>query len=383
MNAPTSFRLSLLAALLGVSAGSYAASIPIYIGTYTGPGKGQGIYLTHLDLASGALAQPELVAETPSPTFLALHPSHKFLFAVNEVGQFNGKSAGAVTGFSIEAGTGKLAAINQQPSGGPGPCHLSFDPAGKHVLAGNYVGGSFEVIPVAEDGKMAEPSCVIQDDLSDPKHHPHAHFIRFDPAGKFVLADDLGLDKIFVFRFDPDKGALAPNDPPAVGTAKGAGPRHLAFHPNGKWVYNINELNSTLTTFAYDADRGTLSELQTLSTLPSDFHGKNSCAEVQVHPSGRFVYGSNRGNDSIAIFKVDPETGKLTALGHTSVGGKTPRNFALDPSGTWLLAANQDSGNVVVFKIDPETGELKPNGQTIAVGAPVCLTFVPSETTGK
>jgi len=362
---------------MSLSTWCHAESVPVYIGTYTGPGKGQGIYLTHLDTAAGTLSPPEVVAETVNPTFLALHPSHKFLFAVNEVTEFNGKKDGGVTGFAIDAGSGKLAAINQQPSGGTGPCHLSFSPDGKHALVANYVGGSFEVVPVGEDGKMAEPSCDVQDDKSNPKQQPHGHCIQFDPAGKFVVADDLGLDKIFVFRFDPARGVLTANDPPAVETAKGAGPRHLAFHPNGKWAYNINELNSTINAYAWDGERGVLTELQSLSTLPADFHGKNSCAEVQVHPSGRFVYGSNRGNDSIAIFRIDSETGKLTPAGHTPVGGKTPRNFALDPSGNWLLAANQDSGNVVVFKVDAETGELKPNGQTIKVGAPVCVTFVP------
>jgi 6-phosphogluconolactonase len=387
MNAPNHFRLALIGVLMSLSTLCHAeippASVPVYIGTYTGPGKGQGIYLTHLDLAAGTLSPPEVVAETVNPTFLALHPSHKFLFAVNEVMEFNGKKDGGVTGFAIDAGNGKLTEINQQLSGGTGPCHLSFSPDGKHVLIANYVGGSFEVVPVGEDGKMAEPSCVIQDDKSNPKRQPHGHCIQFDPAGKFVVADDLGLDKIFVFHFDAAKGVLTANDPPAVDTAKGAGPRHLAFHPNGKWAYNINELNSTMNAYAWDGERGVLTELQSLSTLPADFHGKSSCAEVQVHPSGRFLYGSNRGDDSIAIFKIDAETGKLTPSGHTPVGGKTPRNFALDPAGNWLLAANQDSGNVVVFKVDAETGELKPNGQTIKVGAPVCVTFVPQAKVGQ
>lgn len=229
-------------------------NVPVYIGTYTGPGKGQGIYLSHLDPASGSLSPPELVAEAVNPTFLALHPSHRFLFAVNEVSEFNGRKDGAVTGFAIGE-SGKLTAINQKPSGGSGPCHLSFDPDGKHVLIANYVGGSFEAVPVGEDGKMAEPSCVIQDDQSNPKRPPHGHCIQFDPAGKFVLADDLGLDRVFIFRFDEAKGVLTANDPPSVETAKGAGPRHLAFHPGGKWAYNINELNSTLNAYAWDAER--------------------------------------------------------------------------------------------------------------------------------
>jgi 6-phosphogluconolactonase len=388
MNAPNRLCLLLVAVVLGLSGFSRAQttspmSLPVYIGTYTGPGKGQGIYLTYLDLAAGTLSPPELVAQTVNPTFLALHPNHKFLFAVNEVADFNGKKDGAVTGFSIDAPTGKLTAINQQPSGGPGPCHLSFDPDGKHVLIGNYVGGSFEVLPVDDDGKMAEATCAIQDDTSDPRHPPHGHCIQFDPAGTFVIADDLGLDKIFVFRFDPAKGVLTANDPPAVDTGKGEGPRHLAFHPNGKWAYNINELNSTMSQYSWDGERGILTEVQSLSTLPGDYHGNNTCAELAVHPSGRFIYGSNRGNNSIAIFRIDPQTGRLTPAGHTPTGGKSPRNFAMDPGGHWLLAANQDSGNVVVFKVNTETGELKATGQSIQVGAPVCLTFFPPETTRR
>ena len=356
-------------------------TVPVYVGSYT-KADAKGIHLMRLDTATGTLGEPQAVAETPNPTYLALHPSKRFLFAINEIDKFDGKSAGSVTGFSIEPGTGKLTAINRQSSGGPGPCHLSFDAAGKNVLIANYGGGSVEVVPVDEDGKMAEPSCFIQHDTNatapnGKKRQPHGHCIEPDPAGKFVLCDDLGLDKILVYRFDGAKGVLTPNDPPAADTAAGAGPRHLAFHPDGKFVYNINELNSTLGAYAYDAAKGTLAELQTLSTLPPDFKGKNSCAEVQVHPSGKFVYGSNRGHDSIAAFAIDPGTGKLTLIGHTPTGGKTPRNFALDPTGRWLLAANQDTGNVVVFKVDGQTGKLEPTGQKVEVSAPVCVTFVP------
>ena len=283
-----------------------------------------------------------------------------------------------MSGFAIDTKSGKLTPINQRTSGGPGPCHLSFDPSGKHVLAGNYVGGSFEVLPVAADGQLGEPSCFIQDDKSDPKRQPHGHFIQLDPAGKFVLADDLGLDRIFVYHFDPGSGRLSPNDPPFAETLRGAGPRHLAFHPDGKTIYNINELNSTMSVYGYDASRGTLAEVQSLPTLPSDFQGHNSCAEVQVHPNGHFVYGSNRGHDSIAMFKVDGATGKLTAGGYFPSGGKSPRNFAIDPTGAWLLAANQDTGNIVVFHIDPESGALKETGHSVEISSPVCITFVPS-----
>ena len=382
MNPPNLLCLSLVGVLLGLSAGSRAAepalgspagTVPLYIGTYTGPGKSQGIYLSHLDLATGTLSEPQLAAKTVNPSFLAQHPSHKFLFANNEIGNFKGKN-GAATGFAIDGATGKLTEINQVSSGGPGPCHLSFDRDGKHLLIANWGGGSFAVIPVGDDGKMAELSCFVQDDTT--KQQPRAHCIQFDPASKFVLGNDAGLDRILVFKFDPAKGVLSPNDPPFVETAKGAGPRHLAFHPNGKWAYDINEANSTLTAYAWDGEHGVLKEIDTKSTLPKSFEGKNSCAEVQVHPNGKFVYGSNRGDDSIVGFEIDPKSSELKFVGNTKSGGKMPRNFALDPSGSWLLAANQDSDNIVVFKVDAQTGELKPNGKSISLSAPVCLTFV-------
>jgi len=352
----------------------------VYIGTYTGPNS-KGIYRYRMDLATGTLSDGQLVAEVTNPTFLAIHPNRRFLYAVGEMGQFQGKPAGAVSAFAVSPTTGKLTLLNQQPSGGRGPCHLTVDAEGKNVLVANYGGGSAAVLPVNEDGRLAEPMCVVQHNGSGPnpkrQEGPHAHSVNLDPAGRFALVADLGLDKVMVYRFDDVKGTLTPNEPPFASVAPGAGPRHLAFHPNGRLVYVINEMGGTVTAFAYDAPRGALSEIQTIPTLPADFKGDNTTAQVLVHPAGKFVYGSNRGHDSIAIFAVDQTTGRLTLIGFQLTQGKNPRNFQIDPTGQYLLAANQSSNNVVVFSIDQNTGQLKPTGCVVDVNAPVCVKFLP------
>jgi 6-phosphogluconolactonase len=367
---------SLLVGLaLGISSWCCADTLRVYVGTDTGPNKGEGIYLTDLDTATGTLAAPQLAVKSTNPTFLALHPSGKFLFAANGVQRFNGKKAGSASSFSIDPVSGKLTAINQASSGNVGPCHLSVDRDGKNLLIANYSGGGFAVVPVDASGRLSEPSCSIQDDNSNPRMPPRGHCIQPDPSGKFALGDDLGLDRIFVFRFDAAKGLLTANYPPAAQTARGAGPRHLSFHPDGKWAYNINETNSTMIAFAWDAEKGVLTERQTISTLPANFHGVNACAEVVVHPSGKFVYGSNRGHNSIAIFKIDSDSGKLALSACVPTGGKTPRSFAIDPTGKWLVVGNQDSGQVAAFTVNPDTGDLTPSGQPVAVPVPVCVMF--------
>lgn len=352
----------------------------VYIGTYTGP-HSKGIYVSRFDARTGSLSVPELAAETKNPTFLALHPNRRFLYAVGEMSSFAGQPGGAVSAFSIDAKTGRLTLLNQQSSRGAGPCHLALDSKGKCLLAANYGSGSIIALPVEADGKLAEAKTFIQHEGSSinakRQAGPHAHFIMADPANRFALTCDLGLDKVLVYRLDPGKALLAVNDPPSVSITASSGPRHLAFHPNGRFVYLINEMASTLTALSYDSKRGALQELQTVSTLPEDFHGASTGAEVQVHPSGKFVYASNRGHDSIAVFATDAKTGKLTFVEHQPTGGKTPRHFALDPSGNWLLAENQGSDNIVVFSVDPKSGRLAPTGHTIEVGAPVCVQFVP------
>jgi 6-phosphogluconolactonase len=356
-------------------------SMPVYIGTYTG-GKSKGIYVSRFDTATGQLTPPELAVATPSPSFLALHPAGSFLYAAGENTRLGGKPVGAVSAFSRDVKTGQLTLLNHQSSGGAGPCHLAVDRTGKCLLVANYGDGSIAALAIQADGTLAEPRTVIQHHGSslNPERQagPHAHFIMPDPANRFALTCDLGLDQVLMYRLDAAKSALAANDPPFVAVKPGSGPRHVVFHPSGRFVFLINEMGSTMTTFAYEAGRGTLKEQQTVSTLPEMFEGAKSGAEVQVHPSGRFVYGSNRGHNSIAVFAFDPASGKLTFLECQPTQGKTPRHFALDPTGQWLLAENQDSDSIVVFRVDAKTGRLSPAGQTVSVGAPVCAVFVPT-----
>lgn len=367
-------------AMLAEAAPSPGA-MPVYIGTYTG-GKSKGIYVSRFDPATGQLTPPELAVATPSPSFLALHPGGKFLYAAGENTRLGGKPVGAVSAFSRGAKTGELTFLNRQASGGAGPCHLAVDTTGKCLLVANYGDGSIAALAIQADGTLAEPGTVIQHQGSslNPERQagPHAHFIIPDPANRFALTCDLGLDQVLVYRLDAAKSTLAANDPPFAAVKPGSGPRHLAFHPSGRFVFLINEMDSTMMAFAYDAGRGTLKELQTVSTLPENFTGTRSGAEVQVHPSGKFVYGSNRGHNSIAVFALDPASGRLTFLECQSTQGKTPRHFALDPTGQWLLAENQDSDSIVVFRVDSKTGRLSPTGQTVSVGAPVCAVFVPT-----
>ena len=377
-----------LAALLGLALSAVAADEPtpdkqrVYVGTYTGP-KSKGIYLFELDMKTGALTPKGLVGETANPSFLAIHPSNKFLYAVGEVGNFEGKKTGAVTAFAVNA-DGTLKQLNAQSSGGSGPCHLVVDKAGKNVLVANYGGGSVASLPIDADGKLKEAASVIQHKGSSAdksrQSSPHAHSINLDPANKYAMAADLGLDQVLVYEFDPAKGTLTPNKTPHATVAPGSGPRHFAFHPSGKYAYVINEMLMNTTAFAYDEKDGVLKEIQTITTLPEGGKGKGqSTAEVQVHPSGKFLYGSNRGHDTIAIYTIDQATGKLTAVGHQPTGGKTPRNFGIDPTGTFLLAANQGSDSIVVFRIDPTTGQLKATDQKAEVGSPVCVKFAPAK----
>ncbi len=351
----------------------------VYFGTYTGA-KSKGIYVSRFDLATGRLTAPELAATATSPSFLAVHPSKRFLYAVGETGKLQGRHVSSVSAFSLDRKSGQLTLLNQASSGGLGPCHLSVDQSGKCLLVANYGSGSVAALPIQATGQLGEPKEAIQHQGSsiNPQRQagPHAHFITADPANRFALACDLGLDQVLVYRLDPAKAGLVANDPPFAAVKPGSGPRHLAFHPSGRFAFLISEMGSTLTTFAYEAKRGVLKELQTVSTLPETFVGNSTCAEVQVHPSGRFVYGSNRGHDSIAIFRFDTKSSKLTLVEHQPTQGKTPRHFAIDPTGQWLLAENQDSDNVVVFRIDAETGRLSATGQAVSVGAPVCAVFV-------
>jgi len=351
----------------------------VCVGTYTGP-QSQGIYAYRFDSRTGRLTLLGLAAETANPSFLTVDPSGRFLYAVNEVGAFAGQKSGAVSAFAIDRETGKLTFLNQVSSRGSGPCHVSLDRTAKHVLVANYGGGSVAVFPVLADGGLGEATAFVRHrgHSMDPDRQEgaHAHAIETSPDNRFVLAADLGLDRLLVYHFDAARGTLAANDPPAAQVSPGAGPRHFAFASNGKFIYVINEMGSSVTVFSYNAARGALQELQTISTLPADFHGQNDDAEVAVHPSGRFLYASNRGHDSIAVFAIDAQKGTLSPIEHVPTEGKTPRNFAIDPTGLHLIAANQNSNSLVVFRIDPQTGRLKGTGQVIEVPSPVCVTFV-------
>lgn len=374
--------LTLLAMAALSSTAAEHSSAFVYVGTYT-RGSSEGVYLLQMNLETGELSSRGLAAKTENPSFLAIHPQGRFLYAVNEVSQFEGEATGAVSAFAIDRATGKLRLLNQQPSGGAGPCHLVIDAAGKHVLAANYGGGSAAVLPIDSDGLLAAPTSVVKHSGSSVnaarQKAPHAHSINLDPQGRFAFVADLGVDKIFVYKFDPQQGALTPHDPPFVAVAPGSGPRHFTFHPSGKFAYVINELTLTVTAFKYDAARGVLTPQQTLSTLPPETAGQGlSTAEIAAHPSGKFLYGSNRGHDSITVFAIDPTTGTLRRVENEPTQGKTPRNFAIDPSGKWLLAENQESDSIVVFRIDPATGELGPTGIKVDVPSPVCVKFLPS-----
>ncbi len=333
-----------------------------------------------LDARKGILGKPRLAAASPDPSFLAIHPSRQYLYAVNENGLPRHRGGG-VTAFAIDARQGTLSPINQQSSGGDGPCHLVVDRQGKAVLVANYGGGSVACLPIESDGSLSPASSFIQHRgvVADLQRQggPRGHSINLDPANRFAVAADLGLDKVFVYKFDPAHAKLTPHEPAFAKVAPRSGPRHFAFHPGGRFGYVINEIANTVTAFAYDADNGILTEIQTISTLPDDFKGRTNTAEVQVHPSGKFLYGSNRGHDSIAIFAIDPTSGKLTSVGFEPTQGKNPRNFAIDPTGAFLFAENQDSDTIVVFRIDPQTGALKPTGQVVLIGKPVCIRMIP------
>jgi 6-phosphogluconolactonase len=351
----------------------------VYVGTYTKASK--GIYAWRLNTATGQLQPLGLAAETTNPTFLAVHPSRRFLYAVSEVSSFQGQKSGAVSAFAIDPKSGKLSFLNQAPSRGAGPCHLTVDSRGRNLLVANYGSGSMAVLSISDDGRLREASDFVQHHGSslDPKRQqgPHAHSVNLSPDNRFAIVADLGLDQVLVYRFNPAYSALGANEPPFAKVNPGAGPRHFAFHPSGKFAYVINELQSTVTAFTWAADAGTLSEIQTISALPKDFAGESYCAEVQVHPGGRFLYGSNRGHDSIAVFAIDEAKGTLTPVEHVSTQGKWPRHFGIDPSGTLLLAANQNSDNITVFRIDAKTGRLQATGQSLEAGSPVCVKFVP------
>jgi 6-phosphogluconolactonase len=364
------------------------------VGTYTGADS-KGIYAYGYDAASGKLTPLGLAAETANPSFLTIDANHKFLYAVNEGHDYKGENSGGITAFAIgDRKSGKLMELNEVSSHGADPCYISFDRTGKYALVANYTGGTVAVFPLASDGRIGEASSVLKDagalgPNKDRQDAPHAHWIEASARNRFAYVADLGLDRVLIYKFDAAKGTLSAGDPSAAAgspgdvkdffsatLAPGSGPRHVAFSSAGEFIYVLSEMDSTVTVFANDA-KETFRSIQKISALPADFSGTNDAAEIAMHPSGKFLYTSNRGDDSIAAFAVDGATGKLTFLQRVSSGGKTPRNFAIDPAGKRLLVANQASGNLVEFDINRATGRLKPVGEVGKTASAVCLVFVP------
>jgi 6-phosphogluconolactonase len=365
--------------LLGVATTARAATFA-YVGTYTGRDS-RGIYQLQLADEGEPRFEPRgLAAETPSPSFLAVDQARHRLFAVNEVNRLDGAAGGGVSAFSIDPATGALTALNRQSSRGDGPCHLALDADGRHAIVANYGSGSVAVLPIGEDGRLGEASDFHQHEGSGPnarrQEGPHAHCVTFSPDGRRVFVCDLGIDRVVIYNFDWAAGKLTANDPAFASLKPGAGPRHMAFGGAGRFAYVLNELDSTITIFSYDAASGGLEAVGSISTLPGDFGRESTTAEIAVHPSGKFLYASNRGHDSIAVFAIDAATGLPTLVEHQSTGGRTPRHFAIDPAGALLVAENQGSGTMKSFRIDAATGRLTAVGELVKTPTPVCVVFV-------
>lgn len=370
-----------LALVLASPALAPAAEVPVtvYVGTYT-DGTSRGIYRTSLDTTSGKASVPVLAAEAKNPSFLALHPSGRFLYAVSEVDELAGARTGAVMAFAIDPKTGDLEFLEQQPSEGGAPCHLVVDRSGRNVLVANYGGGTVAVLRIGADGRLQPAASVRRHEGQGPntarQQKPHAHGVYLDAAERFAFAPDLGADRVFVYRFDSDRGTLTPHG--AAPVEPGSGPRHLAFHPKGRHAYVINELSNTIAVFGYDPAKGELAPLETVKTLPEGVTETSYTAEVEVSPDGRFLYGSNRGHDSLVVFRIDAASGRLALAGHVPVGGAWPRHFTIEASGGVLLAAHQRSATIAFFRLDPASGMPKPIGASVAVDRPACLLPVKS-----
>lgn len=333
-----------------------------------------------LDSPSGLMELCSIGQAGPNPSYLTFDPSRRFMYVVNELKEFNGAPTGAVSAFSVDKANGTFRLLNRQPSHGTDPCYLTVDKPGMHVLVANFMSGSVCVLPILKDGSLGSPTDVIQHHGSsvDPIRQtgPHAHAVTLDNSGRYAFVPDLGLDRVMIYRFDQQRGKLTPNNEPWIDVPAGSGPRQLIFHSNGKFAYLINELSSTVAAFRYDEQQGRLKNIQTISTLPDDFEGTNTCAELQISRNGKFIYGSNRGHDSIVIYAIEPSDGTLSTISHKPTGGKSPRHFVIDPDGDLLLIANQDSDNVIALGIDPTSGTLSESGHLTQVPTPVCVKII-------
>lgn len=350
----------------------------LFVGTYTAPGKSKGIYVYRQDPTSGALRHQLTVPDIVNPSWVLVHPSHRFLFAAIETKEYEGQLSGGVASFAIDQATGGLTFLSRQASGGGDPCNLAVDPSGSFLFVANHESGTTGVLPIETDGRLLPATHIVQHYGHGPRQHqegPHAHFVTPDPFGRFIIVVDKGIDKVMVYHLDPEGGTLIPNDPPYVVFPAGAGPRHMSFHPSGRFAFVCGEQDSTVNALQFDSITGSFDLIQSESSLPSGFDGRNSTAQIVVEPSGRFVYTSNRGHDSLAIHAIDQSSGHIKLVGHQSTGGKTPRNFNVDPTGRFLYAANQNSDTIVPFAIDGETGKLTALAP-VEAPTPVCLQFM-------
>ena len=348
----------------------------LYVGTYQAEGRA-GIFHLRFDSESGRLSRQSAVSSVAHPSFLALHPTGRHLYAASEA---PGGVDGEICAFDIDPNTGDLAPLGRRPAHGRATCHVAVDAAGRHVLATNYGSPTVVAYPLLPDGALGESATVHRHagrGVHPRQSEPHPHSVNVDPTNRFLYCPDLGLDRVVAYRLDAATGPTVHGAPPPLATAPGAGPRHLAFHPSLPRIYVVNEIDCTVLTCSWDRESGALEGLGAVSTLPAGFTGPSHCADIHVHPTGRFLYASNRGHDSIAVFRLDPVTGLPSPAGHAATRGRTPRNFALDPTGSFLLAANQDSGTIVVLRIEEETGSPLPTGVVAEVPTPVCLKFAP------
>jgi len=364
------------------------------VGTYTTKTQSKGIYAFDFDAKTGKLTPKGLAAETPDPSWVTIHPSGKFAYVVNEAGKQS-----MISAFALDAQSGKLTLLNELPSLGEDPCYLSLDKTGKFALVANYTSGTIAVFPILSDGRLGEHTALLQDtgNLGPNKERqegPHAHWIELSAHNRFAYVADLGLDRVLIYKFDPAKGTLTREDAPSasmnIGSVKpndafsaalspGTGPRHVAFSRDGNFMYVLGEMQSTVTIFANDDAREFFRAIQQISALPPGFSGRNDAAEIVIHPNGKWLYTSNRGGDSIAVFAVEPKKGTLSFTGDFPTGGQEPRHFAIDPTGAYLLAENQNSNTIVTFRLDPATGKLIPTGNVASVPSPVCLVFFPTQ----
>lgn len=371
------FLLSALVATASAASRDYI----MYVGTDThGDGHGKGIYAYRYDASTEKVTSLGVAAETVNPSWIALAPSGRFLYAVNEVGNYQGPNSGGLSAFAVDQATGRLTFLNEIATRGAGPCYVSVDRAGKYALVANYDGGSVAVFPILADGKLGAATAFIQHTGhgTNPERQegPHAHSIVVTPDDRFAIVNDLGLDELLVYKFDSAKGTLTPNDPPFAKLEPGAGPRHFALAPDGKFAYVVNEMGWTVTVFSANLQTGVFQPIESVRTLAAGFRGRNEDAEVEVHPSGKFLYASNRGEDSIAVFAIDPKKGTLKMIEDVPTGGKEPCSFAIDPTGKLLFVGNENSDDIVIFRIDAKTGQLTQTGEKLEVPSPVCIKFL-------